>query len=120
MIDLLASEEHKDLLRKTITGTIQSIPVPLFVPDADDDLQFTQPDHNDVADTRDRVDDEDDFIQAMKEIQMTTKCGKIIIAITIPITHLSQGRQGDPKVQTQDSAQCHSNRSAIGACRRRL
>ena len=44
----------------------------------------------------------------------------IIIAITIPITHLSQGRQGDPKVQTQDSAQCHSNRSAIGACRRRL
>ena len=73
MIDLLASEEHKDLLRKTITGTIQSIPVPLFVPDADDDLQFTQPDHNDVADTRDRVDDEDDFIQ--------------IQSLSTPITH---------------------------------
>ena len=44
----------------------------------------------------------------------------IINAITIKITHLSQGRQGDPKAQIQDSARCHSNRSAIGACRRRL
>ena len=70
MIELLASKEHKDDLRKfsspALSSTSRDIPVPLFVPDADSDLQFSQPDPNDVEsldieDTPDRVDD--DFIQ---------------------------------------------------------
>ncbi len=84
MIDLLASEEHKDYLRRTfsaltLTSTCRDMPVPSFVPDSDSDLQFSQPGPNDVEplnieDTPDRI--EDDFPTQTKALQRKRSASK--------------------------------------------